>query len=89
MKASPNGIPVTKRYCASRQQGEGGWTAYGLACWSLIGKIGTEGTPFEVGKLLEYTVPASQAGELYLGFNDSYYPDNEGSYNVQVSAFET
>jgi hypothetical protein len=61
----------------------GAFTAPALPCWSLIGKIGTNGSPFEVGDSLQTT--ASAAGELYLGVNDNYYPDNTGSWTATIS----
>ena len=83
----PNGIPTTKHLCRHLQRpGDryGKFTAPGLACFSLIGKIRSDGTPFEVGQTLTYTVPASDSGELYLGFNDNRYVDNSGSYLVKI-----
>jgi hypothetical protein len=59
------------------------FTAPGLACWSLIGKVGTNGTPFQLGTSLTFTAPAS--GELFVGINDNYYPDNIGSWDVTVT----
>lgn len=64
-----------------------GWTANGLPCWSLIGKIGQNGTPFAVGNSLTYTVPNGVSGELYLGINDNYFPDNSGSWTVVITGF--
>jgi hypothetical protein len=58
------------------------FTAPGLACYSLIGKIGSAGTPFEVGSSLVLTAPS--AGELYLGVNDNIYYDNTGSLFVTI-----
>jgi hypothetical protein len=64
----------------------GGWIVMGLPCWSLIGKIGNNGTPFEVGKGIT-NHPVSNPGELYLGVNDQSdsFVDNSGSWKVQVS----
>jgi len=46
-----------------------------LPCNSLIGKIGKDGTAFEVGASFGFgSVPTS--GELYLGVNDGYFGDN-------------
>lgn len=61
--------------------------APGLACWSVIGKIGQNGTPFQVGTSLT-NFPAPASGELFLGVNDNYPPDNIGSWiaKVMVSA---
>jgi hypothetical protein len=60
-----------------------GFYAQGLPCWSLIGQIGN-GVPFEVGTSLQ-NFSAPNAGELYLGVNDTYYPDNTGSWIAVVS----
>lgn len=85
--SNPDGIPYSTRECRKLQRSKlfGPFEAPGLACFSLIGKIGTNGTPFEVGKQLDYTVPATVSGELYLGFNDNYYKDNRGSFKVNIS----
>jgi hypothetical protein len=58
------------------------FTAPGLRCWSLIGKVGISGAPFLVGTSLTFT-PAS-SGELYLGINDNYYPDDTGNWTATV-----
>ena len=60
------------------------WTAEGLPCWSLIGRIG-DGSPFEIGDAATFTV--SSPGELYLGVNDqaTAFGDNSGSWTVQAS----
>jgi hypothetical protein len=52
--------------------------APGLPCFSLIGRIGS-GSPFEVG--YGTTFVSQSAGELYLGYNDWYYPDVVGNYS--------
>jgi len=53
-----------------------------LPCWSLMGRIGTNGKPFQVGRSKDLVV--TQSGELFLGVNDSYYPDNRGSWVATV-----
>ena len=60
------------------------WTATGLPCWSLIGRIGN-GSPFEIGDSATHAV--SNPGELYLGVNDqsTSFVDNSGSWTVQAS----
>ena len=60
------------------------WTAEGLPCWSLIGRIG-DGSPFEIGDAATFTV--SSPGELYLGVNDQAdaFGDNSGSWTVLVT----
>lgn len=57
--------------------------APGLGSWSLVGRIDM-GTPFQLGTDVLLAPPA--AGNLYLAFNDNYYPDNSGAYEVTVSA---
>lgn len=78
-KATPNGTPWSA--CSTTPGGP--FTAPGLPCWSLIGKIGTTGAPFEVGSELKFSAPAS--GELYLGVNDNYYPDNSGTWKSTIT----
>jgi hypothetical protein len=58
-----------------------------LPCNSLIGRIGADGTPFEVGTSLHLT--ATTAGELYLGVNDNYLPDNSGGWTAVITAAAT
>jgi len=59
------------------------FTAPGLACWSLIGKIGANGTPFEVGASSQFTDRVT--GELFLGINDNVYTDDTGSWSATVT----
>jgi hypothetical protein len=49
----------------------------------LIGKIGANGTPFEVGD--NATITASVSGVLYLGVNDDDYNDNSGSWTATIT----
>ena len=42
------------------------------------------GTPFGIGNLKTVTVP-SGATRLQLGVNDNLYPDNSGSWNIQIT----
>jgi hypothetical protein len=58
------------------------WPAPGLRCWSLIGKVGAGG-PFEVGTGTSFRVRT--AGELSLGVNDNFLPDNFGTFAVTVT----
>lgn len=61
-----------------------GFAVQGLECWSLIGKVGQDGAAFEVGtSLVDYAAPSS--GELFLGVNDTFYPDNTGTWTATVS----
>jgi hypothetical protein len=57
--------------------------APGLNCWSLVGRIGTTGPIFFVGTSL--TMPAPSSGELYLAFNDDYYPNNSGDFVAMIT----
>jgi hypothetical protein len=54
----------------------------GVACWSLIGKIGA-GRPFAIGT--SQTFSADSTGKLLLGINDNYLPDNSGFWTATVS----
>jgi hypothetical protein len=49
-----------------------------------IGRIGPHGWPFEVGSYK--IVVADSSGELFLGVNDNYYPDNTGNWVATLSA---
>jgi hypothetical protein len=55
-----------------------------LACWSLVGRIGEHGTPFEVGST-RFIGRAS--GRLYLGVNDGAdsFGDNSGNWTATVT----
>ena len=50
----------------------------------MIGKVGEEGRPFEVGEL--YTFTAQIDGELFLGVNDDHLPDNTGRWTATISS---
>jgi hypothetical protein len=80
--ASPNGEPWSN--CKNDTLT---FSAPGLSCWSLVGKIGENGAPFEVGTSITIEGPAS--GELYLGINDNYYQDNSGSLTATISSSES
>jgi hypothetical protein len=80
----PAGVPWGPR-CSAIAKGQARnsrWPAPGLSCWSLIGRLGT-GSPFEVGA--NATVHAHRAGDLFLGVNDNYLPDNSGQFSVTVN----
>jgi hypothetical protein len=49
---------------------------------TLIGRIGTNGRPFEIGNGTSMTMPA--AGQLYLGVNDDGFEDNQGEFRVEI-----
>jgi hypothetical protein len=78
---TPDGLPWS--FCAASLAGP--YTDPGLACFSLVGRIGIGGAPFQVGSSLTYTVPANTSGELYLGVNDNNYPDNTGSWTATIN----
>jgi hypothetical protein len=78
-QTTPAGEPPA--YCTN--DSEGAFAAAELNCWSLIGKIGVNGTPFEVGDSL--TMTATTSGTLYLGVNDDYYGDNSGAWTAVIS----
>ena len=59
-----------------------GFTAPGLPCFNLIGRIGQGGSPFEIGGASSFRAPAS--GVLYLGVNDNEFGDNSGAWTVSV-----
>jgi hypothetical protein len=80
----PEGIPVSDqcRRIAS-QVSKAPFPEPQFACYSLIGKVGATGKPFEVGAKKTFTVPAT--GILYLGINDNYVGDNTGTWYAAVS----
>ena len=53
-----------------------------MSCWSLIGKVGRNGKPFEIGT--GTTFKAVNAGNLVLGVNDNFVNDNTGRILVTV-----
>jgi hypothetical protein len=83
----PNGVAFrssSHNYtCSFIQYTTNDFTAPGLSCWSLIGRIGSSGVIFQVGKSLTLASPVS--GELFLGANDNYYPDNSGAYSATIT----
>jgi hypothetical protein len=54
-----------------------------LPCYSLLGKIGLSGVPFYIGSSKAFGAPGG--GELFLGVNDGYFPDNSGAWFVTVN----
>ncbi len=65
-----------------------GVIAPNLVCYSLIGRIGTNGTPFQVGASLNIaSLPAT--GELYLSVNDGYFADNTLGWTAFVNVGPT
>src|ERR1700691_3850104 len=75
--ATPNGTLRCLRVMAK-------FIAPTLQCYSLIAKIGIDGTPFEVGTSFT-ALSVATSGELYLGVNDNHFPDNRGSWTVVVN----
>ncbi len=49
----------------------------------LIGKVGPEGTPFEIGAYAEQ-LPLTETGRLYLAVNDYSWSENGGEYFVHI-----
>jgi hypothetical protein len=83
---TPNGDgPANPTCIAGPGEYSGSWTAPGLPCWSLIGRVGN-GTPFFIGDSANLDIKTP--GELYLGVNDEtgYFGDNSGSWTVQVTS---
>jgi hypothetical protein len=77
-RVSPQGDP----YAPTNYAG-GSCLAPNLPAWSLIGKIGQYGQPFEIGSGASLAAPIG--GRLYLSMNDSYFPDNSGAWNVTLT----
>jgi len=50
--------------------------------WSMIGRVGETGEPFEVGDIRTFHAPES--GRLYLGVNDNFFPDNSGNWVARI-----
>jgi len=59
------------------------YVARDLRCHSLIGRIGSPGTFFEVGASTQFRAPVG--GRLYLGVNDNFFPDNSGNWTAVIS----
>jgi len=90
--SGPIGGPGSGGACAPSTYGPDGtacsdpnMTVPSAPCFSVIGEITspTLSTPFEVGAQLSLNAP--QSGEFYLGVNDSYYPDNEGTLVATIN----
>ena len=79
-RIAPAGIPWAGQ-CSGVAKNPQPWPAPGLACWSLIGRIGSA-PPFEIGAAR--TFRASLEGELFLGINDNYLADNSGAWSANV-----
>ena len=59
------------------------WPASGIACWSLIARIGNKQPIVGIGK--DKTFRADHDGELQLGVNDNFVRDNSGSWAAKVT----
>jgi PA-IL-like protein len=61
------------------------FTAPDLTCYSLIGRVGTGGTPFEVGE--SYSQPFPISGELFLLANDNNgaFGNNSSMWTVVIN----
>jgi hypothetical protein len=53
----------------------------GVPTGALIGRI-NNGRPFLIGTQTSVTAP--EAGQLFLGINDSHFPDNQGNFQVEI-----
>jgi hypothetical protein len=64
------------------------WLTPGLTCWSLVGRIGEDGAPFQIGTSLSFSVETG--GRLYLGVNDETgrFGNNSGSWMVDIAVGE-
>jgi hypothetical protein len=74
--------------CLTVASGPYGWRARAflannLPCFSLLGRVGEEGTIFEIGT--RRTLKSPSSGQLYLGVNDNTFPDNSGSWTANIS----
>jgi hypothetical protein len=78
--ASPAG---TGPDCSAAGQVRVPFVAPRLPCQSLLGRVGRSGEVFEVGRSTRLKSPAT--GELFLGVNDNWFPDNSGSWNATVA----
>jgi hypothetical protein len=81
----PQGEKLPGKTCLSFQYTKPhglSFPAPGLPCYSLIARIGS-GPSFTVGKRLSFKSPVS--GELFLGINDDFRPDNTGHWTAKVT----
>ena len=75
---TPDGAPG----CIATDSPTDNWEAPGLTCWSMIGRIG-DNQAFEIGSTNTFT--AASSGELFLGVNDDYFPDNSGAWSASIT----
>jgi hypothetical protein len=78
---SPDGVAWGAK-CTGIATVQGHWPVGGLACWSLVGRVGT-GAPFELGA--NGQEHATTSGPLQLGINDNLLVDNSGAWPVVVT----
>jgi MYXO-CTERM domain-containing protein len=81
----PDGIPwgtACDRVSQARAGRNLPWPAPGVACWSLIARVGTS-PPIGIGRDGMFT--AENDGALELGVNDNVVQDNAGSWAAQVT----
>jgi hypothetical protein len=64
-------------------EGDPGLFPNGLLIHGVIGKIGSSGTPFNVGKSLGFV--ALKSDTLFLGYSDDQFDDNYGYYLAYIS----
>jgi hypothetical protein len=76
-----NGLPAP-----AGLTGHGFYLVPGLIRYSLIGKIGEDGSPFQVGS--SATAPTVIGGRLFLSINDDNYPDNSGDWEVVITLLD-
>jgi hypothetical protein len=76
---TPDGAPIVT---TSDPQFPLPFLAESLVPWSLVGRIGTNGQPFQVGSR-DIFVPQT-AGELYLSVNDNNFADNSGNWEITI-----
>jgi hypothetical protein len=83
--AAPNGLTVPSTVFWTGPEGWGGNIGGPVptaAYYSMIGKIGTSGTPFYVGSACHFIAQVS--GQLYLGTNDFIHWDNVGHFVAHI-----
>lgn len=75
--AVPAGTPAGTPACTPTQQ----FVAPALPCYALIGRL-DQTAPFLIGDGVTFNVKLP--GELFLGVNDDYFADNEGTWDVTI-----
>jgi hypothetical protein len=83
---TPAGAPDCTRHEGQEKDSDSNaWLTPGLSCWSLVGRIGEDGIPFQIGSRVSFSVET--AGRLYLGVNDEIgrFENNSGSWTVDIT----